>query len=310
MKVVIVGPGALGCLFAAYFCRKKSAPVWLLDKNPRRAKRLAENGIKVESSGGSFKLKVNITASAKEIGSCDLAILCVKSYDTEAAVKSIEPILGKDSNVLTLQNGLGNLEIIAEVVGRDRVLGGVTNHGATLLSEGHTRHAGKGETVIGRIDRRLTVAMRHVRELFNRSGFSTRLCKDVTSVIWSKLIINAGINALSALTRLPNGRLIKCPETREVLSLAVTEAVRLAKKKRIKLLYDDPLQKVESVCRATDSNISSMLQDVIKRKKTEIDYINGAIVRQAKSLSIPTPANMILTDLVKSIESVYGHQIK
>lgn len=305
MKVVIVGPGAMGCLFGALFTKKKQAEVWLLDNDSKRAKTISESGIIVEGMGQTFTTKVNITSRIKDIPQCDLVILCVKSYDTETVAKTIEPLLSEDTNVLTLQNGLGNIEMIAEIVGFDRVLGGVTANGATLMADGHIRFAGKGETVIGKIGGRLTVPMRSIRELFNKSGFSTRLSKDINGLIWSKLVINVGINALSAITRLNNGRLIESPGTREILSLVVTEAVKVAKKKRIKLIHDDPIQKVESVCRATANNLSSMLQDILKKKKTEVDYINGAIVRQGKSLGIKTPANVILTDLVKSIESAY-----
>ncbi len=310
MRVVIVGPGAVGCLFGAFLARKKAAEVWFLDKNPRRAGRIRESGIKVEGISGEFNVKVNITAHPKEIKGCDLIIICVKSYDTEVAIKAIEPLMDKETNVLTLQNGLGNIEIIGEFVGRDRVLGGVTSHGATLLSAGHIRHAGKGDTVIGRMDGKFSVAMRRIREIFNASGFNTRLSKDINSLIWSKLIINVGINAQTAITRLNNGRLTEFWGTREIMAIAVSEAVRVAKKKRIKLIYDDPIQKVESVCRATAGNVSSMLQDVLKQKKTEIDYINGAIVRQAKNYNLATPANLILTNFVKTIEAAYDKQLR
>jgi 2-dehydropantoate 2-reductase len=309
MRVVIVGPGAMGCLYAALFTKKKLAEVWLLDKNPQRAKKISESGINVEGLGQPFNVKVNITCQIKDIPPCELVILSVKSYDTEAVIKTIEPLLGKDTNVLTLQNGLGNIEMISELMDKDQVLGGVTSNGVTLIADGHICFAGKGETVIGKIGGQLTVPMRSIRELFNKAGLSTRLSKDINGIIWSKLIINVGINALSALTRLSNGQLIESPGTRELLSLVVTEAVKIAKKKRIKLIYDDPIQKVESVCKATASNLSSMLQDVLKKRKTEVDYINGAIVRQGKSLSIPTPANMILTDLIQAVESGYSQQI-
>ncbi|MDD5746362.1 MAG: 2-dehydropantoate 2-reductase, partial [Candidatus Omnitrophica bacterium] len=256
MKVVIVGPGALGCLFAATLAKKKLAEVWLLDKDPRRAKKIRESGITVEGLNGDYKIKVDITARAQDIKSGDLFIICVKSFDTEAAVKGIEPLLHADSSVLTLQNGLGNLELISEIVGKEKAVGGVTAHGVTLLAEGHIRHAGTGETVLGRIDGTMTVAMRQLREILNKAGFSTRLSKDLQGVIWSKLVINVGINAVTALTRLPNGCLVEAAGTRNIVSQAVAEAVRVAKRKRIKLLYDDPIQKVESVCSATADNLS------------------------------------------------------
>ena len=136
------------------------------------------------------------------------------------------------------------------------------------------------------------------------------MAKDIDSVIWSKLVINVGINALTAITRLKNGMLVQHDGTREVLRSSVQEAVRIVKRKRIKLAYDDPIQKVESVCKATSSNVSSMLQDVLSKERTEIDFINGAIVRQGKALGIPTPVNELLTNLVKTIELSYSKTVR
>ena len=299
----------MGCLLACFLSKSKEE-IWLLDKNPERAQKIKEQGLKIEGISGSWQVKVNIAAQAKEITQPqDLVIIAVKSYDTKNAVKDIKSLLSESSLVLSLQNGLGNIEIISEVVGQERVLGGITNQGATLLGPGWVRHAGKAETVIGRLDGRLPVELRFIRELFNKCGLETRLSKDIKSLLWSKLIINVGINALTALTHLHNGKLIEFAGTRKILEEAVNEAVRVAKKKRIKLIYDDPLSKVEAVCEATAANVSSMLQDVLRRKPTEIDFINGAIVRQAQALNLPTPVNSVLTNLVKTIEASYNLRV-
>ncbi|MDP3804499.1 MAG: ketopantoate reductase C-terminal domain-containing protein, partial [Candidatus Omnitrophota bacterium] len=130
------------------------------------------------------------------------------------------------------------------------------------------------------------------------------------SVIWSKLIINVGINALTAITRLNNGRLIEYEESRSLLRSAVQEATKIVKRKRIKLAYDDPIQKVESVCKGTAQNVSSMLQDVLNKRRTEIEFINGAIIRQGKALGIPTPVNEVLANLVRTIETSYDKVVK
>lgn len=305
MKIVLVGPGAMGCLFAGFLSKIKE-DVWLLDKNKERAEKINEQGIIVEGVSGNHQLKVKATADAGGIGQSDLVIICVKSYDTKEAVTSCKPLIGENTLVLTLQNGIGNIEIIGEVLGADKVIGGVTNEGATLLNTGRIRHAGKGETVIGRIDGKIPVQMRSIREIFNKAGFETRISRDIKGLLWSKLIINVGINALTAITGLNNGRLVEFEGTRKILREAVTEATRIAKRKRVKLIYDDPLAKVEAVCEATNTNVSSMLQDVLRKKRTEIDFINGVIVRQAQELGIPSPVNSILVDLVKTIEASYN----
>lgn len=309
MKIAVVGPGAMGSLFAAVLARSKQE-VWLLDRNKERAAVLAQGGISVEGATGTWQQKVSVTADAGSIPLPDLVLFCVKSYDTKEAARSIKSLIGSQTFVLTLQNGVGNVELLSEVIGEDKVIGGVTSEGATLIDTGRITHAGRGETVIGLIDGKIPVAMRDIREAFNKAGFETRISRDIKSLLWSKLIINAGINALTAITRMNNGRLNEFEGTRRIIRDAVTEAVKVAKRKRIKLIYDDPLAKVEAVCEATAGNISSMLQDVLRKKRTEIDFINGVIVRQAQELGLPAPVNLLLVDLVKTIESSYNLRIQ
>jgi 2-dehydropantoate 2-reductase len=310
MKITIVGPGAMGCLFAALLARSKSKnEVWLLDKYPERANKLSKEGISVEGIS-NFKQQVNATSDSKNIGPSELIIIFTKSFDTESALRSTKPMLADNSNVLTLQNGLGNLELISEIAGEDKAIGGSTAYGATLLDIGKVRHAGKGETIIGKPNGKIFGDLRQVSTVFNDAGIETRISKDVDSVIWSKLIINASINPLAAITRLPNGELLEYEGTKELLRQAAIEATKVCKKKRIRILYDDPLQKVESVCKATSDNVCSMLQDIMNRKQTEVDFINGAIVRQGKGSGIKIPVNEMLTQLVKAIESSYSKQIR
>jgi len=310
MKVVIVGPGAMGSLFAAHLAKNNNVNVVLFDKSGERADILNHRGISVEGVSGKWQVKVPVEVDLKAFEGSELIIICVKSYDTKSAINRIKDAIPEDCPVLTLQNGVGNIENISEILGQERVLGGVTNQGATLLEPGRIRHAGRGETIIGRIDGKIPVEMRRIREVFNNSGLNTRISRDIRSLIWSKLIINVGINALTAILRLPNGRLLDFEGSKNILRAAVTEALKVAKRKRIKLVYDDPLAKVESVCEATAGNISSMLQDVLRKRRTEVDYINGVIVRQAQSLGTPCVVNKILLDLVKIIEFSYKYSIE
>jgi len=304
MKIAIVGPGAMGCLFAAYLSKSKEE-VWLLEKNKDKAVKIKKQGIIVEGATGNWVAEVKVTTDVKEIGLVDLVLIGVKSYHTKEAVTAAKPLTGERTKILTLQNGIGNIEIIGEIVGTEKVIGGVTNQAATLINTGYIKHAGKGETIIGRIDGTIPVEMRSIREIFNKVGLETRISRDIKSLLWSKLIINVGINALTAITQLSNGKLVEFEGTKRILREAVLEAVRIAKRKKIKLIYEDPLAKVEAVCEATSTNISSMLQDILRKKQTEIDYINGVIVRLGQELGIAVPVNSTLVDLVKAIESSY-----
>lgn len=309
MKITIVGPGAVGSLFGAFLLRSKE-DIHFLDHNQERTQRLKKDGIKIEGQSGSRHYdNIDIATNPKDIGISDLVIVCTKSYDTEDAIKHAKPLIGDNTQVLTLQNGVGNVQILEDVVGEDKVIGGVTNQGANVTAWGRVVHAGRGDTVIGRSDKKTLGGIRDVAKIFNKAGFQTKISKDINSIIWSKLIINVGINALTAITRLNNGRLLEFDGTKQIMKKAVSEAVKVAKRKRVKLIYDDPIQKVELVCKATAKNVSSMLQDVLRRRKTEIDFINGAIVRQGANYNIPTPANEYLTNLIKTIESSYDKQL-
>lgn len=308
MKIVVVGPGAIGLVTYALLSRTKE-DVWLLDKDVSRAESLRKNGIRIE---GELNIKIpcpQVTAKPQEHSDARFWIICVKSYDTKNVVKHISVSVAPASFVLTLQNGVGNVEYLSESLGAGRVVVGVTHMGATLLEEGVSRFTGEGETVFGRPGGSLSVELKELRELFQKARMPARVSKDITAVLWSKLILNVGINALSALTKLKNGKLMDFEGTRRIAREAITEAVKVAKRKRIKLIYDDILAKAESVCEATADNISSMLADVLSRDRTEIDFLNGAIVRHGESLGVKTPVNGMIVDLVKTIESSYADQV-
>ncbi|MBN2120846.1 MAG: 2-dehydropantoate 2-reductase [Candidatus Omnitrophica bacterium] len=309
MTICIVGPGAIGSLFY-FFLSKKIKDLQLLDKDKERASCLKAKGLTILKENKSYKIPLNITAQASEITKVDLFIISVKSYDTLSAAKLIKPLCGKDTFVLSLQNGLGNLEVLSEVLGEEKVLGAVTHNASTLIEDGIIRYAASGQTIIGKKGNKLPAVLRQIRTLFNSCGISTNLSKDLDSVIWSKLVINIAINPLTAVLRVKNGDLLKTEEARTLLQMASSEAERIARKKRIKLLYDDTQTKVEAVCRATSNNVSSMLQDTLKRNKTEIDFLNGAICRLGQNLKIATPVNFMLYQLVKTIEQSYSQLVQ
>jgi 2-dehydropantoate 2-reductase len=304
MRIVVVGPGALGCLLAGFLSRK--AEVWLLDHDPARAERIIKNqGISCQGISGKWQAKIPATAKPEDIGEADLVIICTKAYDTKDAIILAQPLVKEKTLVLTMQNGIGNVEVISEIIGEERVLAGITHHAVTLLGEASIEHTGSGETIIGHLEGRMPAAIRNIRELFNKAKIETAISRNIKGALWSKLVINAGINALSGITRLKNGQLTNAEELSELLRASVVEAVKVAKKKHIKLIYDDPLSKIDAVCQMTANNVSSMLQDILAKKRTEIDYINGVIVKQGKMCGVPTPVNYVLYQLVKAVERSY-----
>lgn len=301
MKILVVGPGAMGCLFAAGL-KRAGKDVILLDYIKERAQQINNQGVIVEGVTGDFKVNVP-TVTGRIASPPDLVLICVKAYKTREASQSIRPWLGPETAVVTLQNGIGNVEILEEMFGREKVTAGVTSEGATLLGPGKTRHAGQGETLIGPMgDDRAGNRVEQLVHAFTEAGFKARSVKEVNEFIWGKLIINVGINALAAITRLKNGRLPELAGTRLIMEDAINEAVAVARAKNIELPHKGYVERALEVCRATAGNIASMLQDVLKGKQTEVDFINGAIVREGSILGVPTPVNFVLSSLVEAIQ--------
>jgi len=301
MRIAIVGPGAMGCLLAALL-KEANHDVWLIDRSPVRANQFSQKGICVDGIGGRRSVQVNATSTQGEIKAVDLVFIWVKSYDSRAAARSIAPLLNDQTQVITLQNGLGNVEAVAEVVRAENIMGGTTAHGATLMSEGCVRYTGKGETTIGRVDKCIDPKLEEAARLLSDAGIETHVTQDVEGAIWSKLIINAAINPITAITHLRNGEMAENPETRRVMDLVAEEAIEIVGRAGIALAYSDARARIYAVCAATAQNQSSMLQDVLQNRRTEIDAINGALVEKARALGIAAPVNETLTCLIRAIE--------
>jgi 2-dehydropantoate 2-reductase len=205
---------------------------------------------------------------------------------------------------VTLQNGLGNLEKLAEAVGPQRAGLGVTAQGATMLGPGRLYHAGQGPTHLARVAGR-EAQIANLAALFNAAGLETTVVDNADSLVWGKLAINAGINPLTALLEVPNGALAENEQWQQVMSAAASEVAQLAAAQGINLPYTDAACRATEVSRATASNRSSMLQDITRHAPTEIDAISGAVVRLGRRMGIPTPVNEFLLRLVHDKETGY-----
>ena len=310
MKITVVGAGAMGSLFGALLAEAGN-DVWLFDVRADHVHTVDNHGLVVERDGHSRTVGIRATCDPARINPADLVIIFVKSNATSSAAQTARQLTGSGGAVMTLQNGMGNADTIAEVTASSRILAGTTAHGATLLGPGRIHHAGNGPTIIGawkNTAQGRQVARRMV-DLFNASGIATRVDDDILSVIWNKLLINIGINAITALTAIPNGRLLDLDITRELSRTAVEEAVRVARAQKIRI-REDAVAAVFEVAEATAANRSSMGQDVDNRRPTEISAINGFIVRESKRLGMAAPVNFALTALVETLQHHYPAQFK
>jgi len=299
MKIAIIGAGAMGCLFGAKLSNINENEVFLIDIWEEHVNAINNNGLTVEEEGKQILYdRVKAVKKAEEAGPCDIAVIFVKSTITGEAVKKNRAVFGNKTIALTLQNGLGNVEMIAAELGVNNVIAGTTANGATMLGPGRIRHAGKGKTVIGELMGEKTSRLSDLADMLSRAGMETDISDNVIGLIWDKLLVNAGINALTALTGLRNGALLDHPELTGILEAAVEEARTVALAKGISLKYSDPASHTKEVCKATAENISSMLQDIKNNKPTEIETINGAICKEGQRAGIKTPVNSVLLNLI------------
>jgi 2-dehydropantoate 2-reductase len=300
MKTVIMGAGAMGGLFGGLLAFS-GEEVWLVDVQKEQVDVINSVGLTLEEGDKLQIIGVNATRDVASIGKADLVLFFVKTYHTEQAVSDALALEKEDTIFLTLQNGLGNEEVLCKRIDPKKVMLGVTGQGATFLGPGHVRHAGRGKTFIGELDHGVSDRAIHVARMFGEAGIDTEVSANIHDLIWDKLLVNVGINALTALTELKNGQLLDYPETLRIMEALVSEAAEVARRKGIRI-EGNPIERVKSVAEATRGNRSSMGQDIDFRRKTEIDAINGAVVREAKRLGLPVPCNEVVTDLIKTIE--------
>jgi len=303
MKIVIMGAGAMGSLFGGLLTRG-GENVWLLGNKKDQTDMIHSDGLAFEEKGKLQIIPMKATSDVTSVGSVDLVIFFVKTYDMEKTVSDALVLEREETIFLTLQNGLGNEETICKKIDRKKVLLGVTGHGATQLGPGHIRHAGWGKTTIGELDHQITDRAIRIAQTFCDAGIETEVSSNIHDQVWGKLLINVGINALTALTGFKNGQLLNYPETTSLMEKLVSEAAEVARRKGVRI-EGNPIEKVRKVVEATRENRSSMGQDFDHRRKTEIDAINGAVVREAQPLGIPVPFNQAVTDLVKAIEKSF-----
>ena len=299
--LLIVGTGALACLFAARLAAA-GVQVTLLGTWREGLETLRAHGVRLLKADGSANaFPVRATDNPADCEGSRLALVLVKSWQTERAAAQLAGCLAPDGLALTLQNGLGNREKLAAVLGQSRVALGVTTTGATLLGPGQVRPGGEGTLSLGAHPR-----LEPLAALLEQAGLAVEIVPEADDLLWSKLVINAAINPLTALLRVPNGALLARPSARALMATAAREAAAVATALDRRLTYPDPITMAEAVARRTATNHSSMYQDVLRGAPTEIDAICGAIVTAGKDCGVPTPVNRTLWLLIEALNEKEG----
>ena len=300
MKILIVGCGAVGSLFAAHLAKAEETEVWAYDVWKEHTDAIRANGLKI-SGAAEFTAKLHATSDARELPHCDYGIVATKAIHTKQAIAQTAHAFDGSSAVCSVQNGVGNEEILAEHV--KYVIRGTTFPAGHPIAPGHIGYDIKGDTWIGPFEPTKT-QMSRVEELaglMTRSGMNTIALKDARGAQWTKLIFNASTNPVGALTLLHHGAATRFSPTGKLFDDLILEGEGVAKALGIEL-HGDPRQLVQKGANAPGKHRASMLQDVLAKRQTEVDFMNGAIVKWGEQAHVSTPLNRAMWQLIKGLE--------
>jgi 2-dehydropantoate 2-reductase len=300
MKVAVMGAGAVGCYYGGMLARAGHEVV--LIARPQHVEAIARNGLRMETTSFDEQVRLAASTDPSAVQGAKLVLFCVKSTDTESAGAQLRLYLAPDALVLCLQNGVDNAERLRTVLPQHAVAAAVVYVATEMAGPGHVRHHGRGELVI-----EPSSASQAVAQALIAAGVPTEISGNVRGALWAKLILNCAYNAVSAITQLPYGRAVQGEGVKDVMRDVVAECLAVAQAEGVQVLGDVEAA-VDKLAGSMPSQYSSTAQDLARGKRSEIDYLNGLIVRRGEVLGIATPANRVLWALVKLLETKSGAQ--
>lgn len=294
MRIAVMGAGAVGCFYGALLA--KAGHEIVLIGRPAHVEAIRQNGLILDWAAGEERIAVEAQTSPQAVAGADLVLVCVKSGDTEAVAAEMAPHLAANALLLSLQNGVGNAQRLAKLLGRN-VLGAAVYVAAAMAGPGHVRHFGRQELAIGAGPGAQTLA-----EMFRAAGIPTDISETLDESLWAKLATNCAYNALSAITRQPYGVLLASEGIESVIRNLVGECEAVAAACGV-ALPPRHIDNVLALASTMPGQLSSTAQDMIRGRPTEIDYLNGHVVRLGAEFGIPTPVNQAVTAIVKVLEA-------
>lgn len=306
MKIAIVGCGAMGSVYAGLFAAA-GHEVWAIDSWREHVETMRAKGLRVEGASGDRTVQVNATTHAAEAGVCDLVIVATKARDVAAAARSARPLLGPHTTVLSIQNGLGGPDAAARELGRERVAVGVVGgFGASMRGPGHAHHNGMELVRLGELAGPVTPRLAAVAETWRAAGFKVKTFDDIEQLVWEKLICNVCYSGTCAVTGRTIGEVMADADAFHVASACAVEAYRVARGRGVRLDFDDPVDYVREFGSKIPAARPSMLLDLLAKRRSEIDAINGAIPPAAAALGLAAPFNEAVAALVRAKERQLG----
>ncbi len=300
IRAAVLGAGAVGCYYGGMLARAGHQVVMI--GRPVHVEALQKAGLHFEGLQFDEQVPVQASTDPGAVRGAQLVLFCVKSTDTDAAAAQVAPHLDHGAIVVNLQNGVDNTERIQARVANP-VVPAVVYVATEMKGPGHLKHHGRGDLVIGALDARISMnLLQELKIQFEKASIPTTISDNVAGELWAKLVVNCAYNALSAITQLPYGRMIECPGIRKVMRDVIEETLAVAKATGVQMA-PDLLAKTYRIAEAMPTQYSSTAQDLARGKPTEIDHLNGLVVRRGEALGIPTPANRALHALVKLLES-------
>jgi 2-dehydropantoate 2-reductase len=297
MQFVVIGAGNMGCVYGGNLARI-GQEVAFLDIWPEHVKAIETSGLQVTGLTGDFTVRPRATTDLASLPKADAVLVCVNAYSTADAARTTQAVLKDSGYCLTLQNGVGNVELLSESVGISRVLAGLSFQSGDLQGPGCVRHTNNGPTYVGELDRSHSARLARLTELLKEAGMNPEPVDDIVATIWSKFIHNCGINAICAITGLRPGNIQEVPELLDFQRQIIQEAVSLVRAKGITLLVEDPVDAIQEYC-SHKFHRPSMLQHLERKQRTEIDSLNGYVVRESPQYGLRAAANEALTALIK-----------
>ena len=301
MKIAVVGAGAMGSVYAGLLGAAGNE-VWAIDSWREHVDAIRERGLRVEGASGDRTVPINATTDAADAGEAELVVVATKAMDVEAAAEAARWLVGPDTLVLSIQNGLGGPDTAARVLGDDRVAVGVADgFGASIVAPGPVHHHALELIRFGERHGPTTPRIEAAAEIWREAGFNVRTFDDVQKLIWEKLVCNVAMSGTCTILRCPIGEVLADPDAWSVSAACAAEAFAVGRASGVAFGFDDPVTYARGWAEKIPGAKPSMLLDLEAGRRTEVDYINGAIPRVGREVGVAAPVNETVTALVKAL---------